>query len=103
VDNLQQYNAFGSVAVKKDRITLTLTAAKDGKAIHRVLGKDVQLSQVLDYEVCVAEIGVLIEETKFKVIAYEIVKPKSKARLLDIPEIKQAVQELVNIVRKAIL
>src|SRR5690349_4589288 len=97
MNDIQHYNAFGSVVVKRDRITVTLTAAKGNRSIHRVLGKDVELSQIQNDETCVAEIGVLIEDKRSKVIAYEIVKPKSGTRLISIPEAEQTIKELANI------
>jgi hypothetical protein len=103
-NDIQRFNAFGSVVVKKARITVNLTAAKADSTIHRVLGKDVKLPDIRYNETCVAELGVLIGDKNSKTDAfmYEIVKPKSKKPLRDIPEVEQTISELVSILKRAI-
>jgi hypothetical protein len=104
VDNLQQYNAFGGLLIKHNRITVTITAVQNSRSIHRTLNKDVQLSDIGKTETCVAQFGILIDLAgqRHKVVMHEMLRPKSQKPLLDIPQVEQSINELANIVKKAI-
>jgi hypothetical protein len=103
-NRLQHYNAFGGVVVKNNSLTITMTAVQESRTIHRTLKKEVSLSAIMGGETAVAQFGIFLEgrSDKHKVVMYEIVKAKSGKPLLDIPEVRQAIIELANIVRNSI-
>jgi hypothetical protein len=104
MDNLQPYNAFGSIIVKHNKITVTITAAQGNRSIHRTLAKEVELKDIAKTETCVAQFGVLIDLAgkRHKVVSYEMTPAKSGKPLVDIPQVEQSIVELANIVKKAI-
>jgi len=105
--NLVQYNTFGGLIVRHDKITATIHYQQSEPNSHaqtRILSKPCDLAQIKQGEICIAEFGIYLSEdrTKDKTVLKEITKPRSKKSLLSIPEVDQILSELKSLARRGI-
>jgi cellobiose-specific phosphotransferase system component IIC len=104
VANLQQYNAFGGIVARKNKVTINITAIHGATSIHRTIARETNFSDIQEGEVGVAEFGILITDDPkgSRIYVYELIKLKSGRKILALPKVRKTIEEVINIVRKAI-
>lgn len=99
---LLDFNAFGLVVVRKNKITASLTTVSGERSITRTINKeDVELKQLKKNDVITIAVGVKLEKGKAsRVTMHETGNKNENMLAVQIPEVGAIVEQVIKHVKK---